>query len=248
MRVLSTLVLSFLVSAAPATATGAPEAGPQLRMNLQVLVPVDAAGQAGEPRIADDLPAEAQVAVRERVAALAFAPASRDGEAVPSELSLSVPFTAQNVGGQVQYTVGQPKADPFVKQMPRYPYEALRDGAGAALMVRVELAPQAGADRMRAEVVATEFTSRRASRYQRQFEKAAIDTLSGCCRLVETIDGVPLGGVHHVPVSFSSSQSRERVDTDAFNAAHAGESAGLPEGLSRATIVDSASPDGVASP
>lgn len=248
MRLLSSLLISFLVAAAPALAADEPKVGPQLRLNLQVLVPVDAAGQTGQLRIADELPPEAVIAVHQRVAGLAFAPATRDGAPVPSELSLSVPFTAQNVDGQVQYTVGQPKADPVIKQMPRYPAEALRDGAGAALMLRVELAPEARADRMQAQVVATEYAPRRASRYKRQFEDAAIETLSACCSLVETIDGVPLGGVYHVPLSFFAGWARERVDTDAFNATHGAEPTGLPAGLSRATIVASPAAGDAATP
>lgn len=238
MRLPRAVLLSLsLVSASFAAE---PQAGPKLRLNLQVLVPVDAGGQAGEPKIADELPDEAQVAVRERIAALAFAPATRDGAPVPSELSLSVPFTAQNVDGQVHYAVGEPSPQPIVKQVPKYPFAALRDGAGAALMLRVELAPQAGPQRMKAEVVATEFAPRRASRYQRQFEQAALETLVGCCRLVETIDGVPLGVVDFVPVSFFSDQSRERVDLDAFGATHAGEEVDLPAGLRRATLAQGA--------
>lgn len=236
MRLLSAVLLSLALVSSSFAAE--PQAGPKLRLNLQVLVPVDAEGQAGTPRIADELPEEAQAAVLERLAALRFEPATRDGVPVPSELSLSVPFTAQNIDGKVQYTVGDATAAPIIRQVPRYPEQAIRDGAGAALIVRVELAAEPGPDRVKAEVVASEFAPRRASRYKRQFEQAALESLSACCRLVETIDGQPLGRVDYVTISYSTTFSRERVDAEALKASHAGEVVDLPAGLRRATVVD----------
>lgn len=231
------LMLSTLLLVSAAFAAETPKMGPKLHLNLQVLVPVAATGEAGTPRLADELPADALPLVTERILALRFEPATRDGAPVASELSLSVPFTAQNIDGQVHYTVGAPKADPIARQVPRYPVEAIRDDAGAALMLRVELAPEAGPDRVQASIVATEFAPRRASRYKRQFEQAALDSLAGCCRLVETIDGQPLGGVMYFPITYFSNHSRDRVDMDDFNASHKGEVQGLPDGLRRAVLV-----------
>lgn len=236
MRLLSAVLLCLsLVSASFAAE---PQAGPKLRLNLQVLVPVDAEGQAGAPQIGDQLPEEAQALVLERVAALRFEPATRDGAPVSSELSLSVPFTAQNIDGKVQYTVGEATAAPIIKQFPNYPIEAIRDGAAAALIVRVEVAAAPGPDRVKAEVVASEYASRRASRYKRQFEQAALESLSACCRLVETIDGQPLGRVDYVAISYATTFSRERVDAEALKASHAGEVVDLPAGLRRARVVE----------
>jgi|GEM_PF-6440318 len=244
MRLLTAVLLSFWL--VPASFAAEPQAGPKLHLNLQVLVPVDAEGQAGTARIADELPEEAQALVLERVAALRYEPATRDGAPVPSELSISVPFTAQNIDGTVHYTVGEATAAPIVKQFPRYPVEAIRDGAGAALMVRIEVAAEPGPDRVKAEVVASEFAPRRASRYKRQFEQAALQSLSACCRLVETIDGQALGRVDYVTISYYSNFSRARVDTEAFNASHAGAIEDLPAGLRRAKVVES--PDAAKAP
>ncbi|WP_290590665.1 hypothetical protein [Arenimonas sp. SCN 70-307] len=237
MRLFCAVLLSL--SMVSATFAAEPKVGPKLRLNLQVLVPVDAEGQAGTPRIGEELPEEAQALVIERVGALRYEPATRDGAPVPSELSLSVPFTAQNIDGTVHYTVGEATAAPIIKQIPNYPVEAIRDGAAAALVVRVEVAAEPGPDRVKAEVVASEFASRRASRYKRQFEQAAIQSLSACCRLVETIDGQPLGRVEYVAISYSTTFNRERVDAEALKASHAGEVVDLPAGLRRAKVVES---------
>lgn len=228
-----------LLLLAPVSAAYA--AGPRIVLNLQVLVPVDEQGLPGEARLADKLPEQPDAMVRKRIAGLRFAPATRGGEPVPSELSLSVALTATRMGEQVDYVIGKITPAPIVRQMPRYPLDAIRLGYGGAVMMKVTLAPEPGADRMQVEVLAVEVKPGRAGRYRKDFEKAALDSLAGCCALAETIDGQPVSLVAFVPVSFSVNWTRHRIDPDDFKQRWAGEASDLPDGLARATLLEASS-------
>ena len=231
---LKLLVASVFVTAAMAQT---PQPAPATRVFLlQALVPVDAAGQAGLPTFPGDLPPEAQQALTTSIAGLHFEPATRDGRPVPSELSLAVRLKASNVDGQWRFESDHVAAAPVVTQQAVYPFRALQQGVGAAVMLRVTIAAAAGPERMTARVLGAEYIGRVRGSEREAFAGAALATVNGCCSLIERIDGQALAFELNVPVVFIADWSRSKFDRAAFRARWKMDAPALPDGLVRATI------------
>lgn len=205
--------------------------------NHQVLVPVDVNGRPGKPTLSRTVPEEARGLVEAHVLSLRFEPAKRDDQPVASELSLSV-----RVLGRASYRpsgpmIGTVRATPIVAQLPNYPANAMRRGQSAAVMVKVELAPEPGPDRVRAEIVDSRFNPPKAGAYEAVLLQSAIDMLEACCDMVETIDGQPLSMVAYVPAAFIAPWAPTRIDMGEFNAPWRGKAKTEPEGVKRAKLL-----------
>jgi hypothetical protein len=203
------LVLSVLWGFAPAASAGTGTDGVIVR-EVYAQASVGADGRVTALEFDAGTPAPIEGAAKPALLALAFEPATRGGDAVPSRTAVSarLRFTPDGAGGYVTEVVDvtQPLMRTHEWVHPRYPGEVARDSIGGIVWLEFEARPDGSVDPQRIRIMETRFHRDRKpykGRLALQLIEAARVAAAQWRLFPHEVAGVAIATRHRLPMKFT---------------------------------------------
>ena len=197
-------IAAFLVAVcAPGWAKKAPD---PMELKARLTVQVDAAGKVSAVQLAGKaakgLPASVSEPLLADARTWTFDPALRDGQPVPSTTHVAITLRADPVdedGEAWALRITRATNGPAVEstEPPRYPMNAIRNGAVARVLVEADITPDGTVAAARLVEVKTP-----KSRYADDFAKATLASVQQWRFIPEQVAGQPIAGTVRLPTTF----------------------------------------------
>lgn len=207
-------IAAFLVALCAPASARTPE---PMELRAGLTVQVDASGKVSAVQLmekdAERLPATIREPLLADARAWSFDPALRNGQPVPSSTHVFLTLRADPVdakGDAWALRITRASNGPAVErpEAPRYPMNAIRNGAVARVVVEVDVAADGSVEEAR--VVEVESSK---SRYNDDFVDATLATVDSWRFTPEQVAGQPIAGTVQVPTTYCIS-GRECFPTD----------------------------------
>lgn len=214
-------LLLALVLAAPVAASAAP--GKPVEFEFLTRVSVDASGKVTDTEFVRPVPEALQPLVARAAAGVAFEPATRDGDPVPSRtaLELRMRFTPEGDDFRVEVlSVDGGAAAGVGTRVPNFPVEVMRDGHNVLAVAEVVLQADGSVDLAASKVDRIAFyrgtkpVDAPGAGKVRLVREAVQAAMKDWTYIVEEVDGVAVATTLKVPVTMCLSSGGDQGRED----------------------------------
>lgn len=179
---------------------------------------VTAQGKVEAVEVATEVPAPLQAVVRQAVEALAFEPATVNGEPAASRTMVTVKLRlSEGEGGALESRLLSVSRAPVRMQPPRYPPQALRDAISGRVILDLAVLPDGTVDVANSRVDSLQGgRGSRGAQAGKEMSAAALEAAASWQVFVEDVAGVPQPTRLLTPVTFCANRGARPGDCPAL--------------------------------